>query len=94
MEMDDTSEIILTDGEDSPMPKQITTGLASSIKEEVDLHGMLQQNSKVINEFRYLARIAIRFNELFGSHLKIIMTLEKYEETMDELLVIVESLEK
>ena len=41
MEMDDSSEIILTDGEDSPMPKQITTGLASSIKEEVDLHGML-----------------------------------------------------
>lgn len=50
------------------------------------MHSMLSQNTKVINEFKYLAKIAVKFDELFGTHFKIIETLEKYEDRMTDLL--------
>ena len=38
-----------------------------------------ERNSGMIAEFEQLARIAEEFDTLFGTHQKIIATLEKYE---------------
>lgn len=49
--------------------------------------------SLMITEFEQLAKIAEDFDNLFGTHQKIIATLEKYETTMGTLISTVDHMQ-
>jgi hypothetical protein len=60
VDFNDEDEIILTDNEDdaTPMQEQQKPLSSTICKEEIDLQNILQQNARVMKEFRYLSKVA------------------------------------
>ena len=100
---EDEDEIIISENEDNQMSP--FKALKTNCKDEQDLSSTLQENARMIRAFWNISKIATRFDKLFGTHAKIIATLERYEEsegfipakqadedhgTMDDLIAIVD----
>jgi len=49
-------------------------------QELVDEETMTYANYQVLTEFVRLSKVAVEFDNLFGTHQKIIETLERYEK--------------
>ena len=66
------------------------------LMDDVEPENLGNKDALLLREFSKLGSVAQEFDRLFGSHQKVIASLEKYEETnqMKDLISIVERLQK
>ena len=87
-------EIDFDKAQSSAVQEEEATAIYNLAKQRLHDQQMNQENL-ILKEFSRLGKVSREFDQLFGTHLKIIQTLEKHEkeDKMDDLKKIVEKLQ-